>query len=105
MRDSAATLGSRPAIMHALRSVLRVCSVSEAPGATVTTTTVRALLTATGGTGLGLERTSRLGAVAVMRVLQAGREQARMTGAAAAAWRLLVQKLPGQAVHARRFTT
>lgn len=43
VRDSEAALGSRPAIMHALRSVLSVCSVSALPGATVTTTTVRAL--------------------------------------------------------------
>lgn len=61
MRDSDAALGSRPAIMHALRSVLRVCSVSEAPGATVTTTTVRAL--AAGVASLGLDRESRLGAL------------------------------------------
>jgi hypothetical protein len=61
VRDSEAALGSRPAIMQALRSVLRVCSVSEAPGATVTTTTVRALLTAPAS--LGLDRESRLGAL------------------------------------------
>ena len=61
MRDSEAALGSRPAIMQALRSVLRVCSVSEAPGATVTTTTVRAL--AAGAASLGLDRESRLGAL------------------------------------------
>ena len=33
---------SRPAIMHAVRSVLMVCSVSSQPGAAVTMTTVRA---------------------------------------------------------------